>query len=267
VGCPVRCAPVRLATWNINSLNARVNRVEEWVSYAAPDVLCLQETKLGDAAFPALTFGEWGYETVHHGQGQWNGVAIASRVGLADVVHGFAPGIEPDTEARIVSAVCGGVRVVSVYVPNGRAVGHEQYQYKLEWLERLRRHVDAIASPDSEVLVAGDFNIAPADADVYDPAAFAGETHVSEPEREQLERLQSWGLTDLFRLVYPDAGRVFSWWDYRRGDFHEGRGMRIDLMLGTVPVASRTRYALIDRHARKGKLPSDHAPLLVDLAT
>jgi len=258
-------ARVRLATWNINSLKVRIDRLREWVDYAAPDVLCLQETKVADDAFPALTFAEWGYETVHHGQGQWNGVAIASRLGVTEVVHGFAPGIEPDVDARLVTATCGDMRVMSVYVPNGRAVGHEQYHYKLVWLDRLRAHLDAVAGPDDPVVVAGDFNIAPADRDVYDPAAFVGETHVTDDERERLVRLHEWGLVDLFRVAYPDADKVYSWWDYRRGDFHQGRGMRIDLALGSRAVAQGVDYALIDRHARKGKLPSDHAPMLIDL--
>ena len=257
---------MRLATWNINSLKVRIDRLQEWVGYAAPDVLCIQETKVADDAFPALLFAEWGYETVHHGQGQWNGVAIASRLGVTEVMHGFGPGIEPDTDARLVTATCGDLRVASVYVPNGRAVGHEQYHYKLGWLDRLRIHLDTVARPDEAVVVAGDFNIAPADRDVYDPAAFVGETHVTDDERQRLARLQEWGLVDLFRVAYPEAQQVYSWWDYRRGDFHQGRGMRIDLALGSRAVAESVDYALIDRHARKGKLPSDHAPMLIDLS-
>jgi len=256
---------VRLATWNVNSLNARLERITEWVDRVRPDVLCLQETKVSDDAFPALTFQERGYETVHHGQGQWNGVAILSSVGLDDAVHGFAPGIPADDDARLLTATCGGVRVVTVYVPNGREVGHEHYAYKLSWLERLADHLATIASPDDAVVVAGDFNIAPTDSDVWDAAKVHGATHVSPPERERLAQLCDWGLTDLFRHAYPDAPDVFSWWDYRRGDFHEGRGMRIDLVLGSDRLVEATSWALIDRHARKGKLPSDHAPVIVDL--
>lgn len=254
-----------MATWNVNSLNVRMPRVEEWLDLAAPDVLCLQETKLADDSFPGLTFETAGYETVHHGEGQWNGVGILSRVGISDVVHGFAEGIEPDPDARLVTASCDGVTVVCVYVPNGREVGHEHYHYKLSWLDRLVAHLDAVAAPTDRVIVCGDFNIAPSDTDVWDADEVHGATHVSGPERERLDAICGWGLSDLFRVQYPDATGVFSWWDYRRGDFHEGRGMRIDLVLGSAPVVDSTTFALIDRHARKGKLPSDHAPVFVDL--
>jgi exodeoxyribonuclease-3 len=225
----------------------------------------MQETKLADDAFPALTFASMGYESAHHGQGQWNGVAILSRVGLNDVVADFADGGEPDPDARIVTAVCGGIRVSSVYVPNGRSLDHEHYQYKLRWMDRLRHHVAAVSSPDEAVVVAGDFNIAPTDLDVYDPAKFVDATHTSPAERAALAALCDWGMSDLFRLHHPDAGQVYSWWDYRAGDFHQGRGLRIDLVLGTAPVAARSRFSVVDRNARKGQSPSDHAPVIVDL--
>jgi exodeoxyribonuclease-3 len=255
---------VRLATWNVNSLKARLARVEAWLSEVGPDVVCLQETKLADDAFPALAFSSLGYESVHHGQGQWNGVAILSRVGLDDVVAGFDDGDPPDAEARIVTATCAGMRVSSVYVPNGRALDHDHYRYKLAWLARLRAQLGGHASPEDAVVVAGDFNIAPDDRDVHDPAAFAGATHVSGPERAALAQLTDWGLQDVFRRCYDDGG-LFSWWDYRAGDFHQGRGMRIDLVLATAPVAERVRWCVIDRNARKGQQPSDHAPVVVDL--
>jgi exodeoxyribonuclease-3 len=255
---------VRIATWNVNSLKVRMPRVEAWLADVAPDVVLLQETKLADAAFPALAFGALGYEAAAHGQGQWNGVAILSRVGLDDVVANFADGEGPDAEARILSATCGGIRFSSVYVPNGRAVGHDHYHYKLGWLARLRAHVAATASADQPYVVGGDFNIAPDDRDVYDPAGFVGATHVSEPERAELRALEAWGMTDLFRARYADGG-IYSWWDYRAGDFHEGRGMRIDLLLATAPVAHRLSWVVIDRNARKGKQPSDHAPVVADL--
>jgi exodeoxyribonuclease-3 len=239
--------------------------VEEWLADMQPDVLCMQETKLADDAFPALTFAALGYEAVHHGQGQWNGVAILSRVGLTDPVANFADGAEPDAEARIVSATCGGVRVSSVYVPNGRSLDHEHYQYKLRWLARLRAHVAAQSAPADQVVVAGDFNIAPTDLDVYDPKKFVGATHVSPAERAELAALCEWGMTDLFRQHHPD-GKLYSWWDYRAGDFHQGRGLRIDLVLGTRAVADRCTFSIVDRNARKGQSPSDHAPVLVDLA-
>jgi exodeoxyribonuclease-3 len=256
---------VRLATWNVNSLNARQERVEEWLADAQPDVVCLQETKLADSAFPALAFAGLGYEAAHHGEGRWNGVAILSRVGLDDVVAGFADGAPADDEARLLTATCGGVRVMSVYVPNGRSLDHEHYQYKLRWLDRLLGHLDAVADPSAPTAVCGDFNIAPTDLDVWDPAAVHGATHVSEPERAALGRLLDWGLADLFRERFPDVERLYSWWDYRAGSFHKGLGMRIDLILGSAPLAARVRGALIDRNARKGKSPSDHAPVVIDL--
>jgi len=255
---------VRIATWNVNSLKIRLPRVEEWLGYARPDVLCLQETKLADAAFPAMAFETLGYQAAHHGRGQWNGVAILSRVGIDDVVDGFCTGVEPDQDTRVVSATCGGVRVSSVYAPNGRAVGSEHYAYKLSWFERLRRHLELSADPAGPVAVCGDFNVAPEDRDVWDPAAFVGATHVSQPEREALAHVMAWGLVDAFRARHEED-RLYTYWDYRAGDFHQHRGMRIDLVLATPALAGQVPFALVDRNARKGKLPSDHAPLLVDL--
>ncbi len=254
---------MRIATWNVNSLKVRMERVPEWLGYAQPDVLCLQETKLSDAAFPHMAFAAFGYESVHHGSGQWNGVAILSRVGIEDPVMGFADGAEADQDTRLVSARCGGVQVCSVYVPNGRTVGSEHYTYKLDWLARLRTHVAAIAKPTDAVAVCGDFNIAPTDKDVWDPAAFVGATHVTPEERQALLDLESWGLVDAFRQRWPEGG-LFTYWDYRAGDFHEHRGMRIDLILLSRRLAGNVTWALVDRNARKGKLPSDHAPLFVD---
>lgn len=256
---------MRIATWNINSLRARQERVEAWIDEVQPDVLLLQETKLADDAFPALTFEAMGYHCAHHGQGQWNGVAILSRVGLDDVVDNFATGIEPDPDARIVTATCGGLRVSSVYVPNGRALDDDHYVYKLDWLGRLVRHVDTVATPDADVIIGGDFNIAPEDRDVFDPTKTSGMTHVSPPERERLAELAAWGLSDVFRHHHVDADRVYSWWDYRAGDFHQGRGMRIDLLMCSRSVVERSNWCVIDRNARKGKSPSDHAPVILDL--
>ena len=255
---------MRIATWNVNSLKARMGRVEEWIGYAEPDVVCLQETKLADTAFPALAFSSLGYESAHVGAGQWNGVAILSRVGMDDVVPGFADGGSPDSDGRLVWATCGGVRVGSVYVPNGREVGHEQYGVKLDFLGRLRASLDVGADPAGDVVVCGDFNIAPTDDDVWDPARFEGATHVSRAEREALDVITAWGLFDAFRLRQPEP-RLFSWWDYRAGMFHKHQGMRIDLVLASRSLADRTSFATIDRNARKGKLPSDHAPLFVQV--
>jgi exodeoxyribonuclease III len=256
---------VRIATWNVNSVKQRQPRLLAWLDERQPDVVCLQETKLADDAFTELLGGDLagrGYEIALYGQPQWNGVAILSRAGLADVVRGIpgAPGF-PDPEARAVSATCSGLRVSSLYVPNGREPDSGHYRYKLAWLEALREQV--AAAPDTAVL-CGDFNIAPTDADVFDPAAFAGQTHVTAPEREALAQLEATGLHDVVRDHWPDQ-RVFSYWDYRAGMFHRDLGMRIDLVLAGGPVAQRVRAAWVDRKARKGTGPSDHAPVIVDL--
>lgn len=254
-----------VATWNVNSLNARIPRVEQWLDEVTPDVFCLQETKLAAEAFPDELFAERGYEVVHHGVNQWNGVAIASRVGIEESIDGFAVGIEADADARLVSARCGTIRVHSVYVPNGREVGHEHYHYKLSWLDRLRLHLEATTSPDEDVIVAGDWNIAPTDIDVWDPAAFVGSTHVTPEERAALESVKDWGLVDTFRSRYPEEG-LFSYYDYQAGRFHKRQGMRIDYVLASAPLADRSTLDLIDRNARKGTKPSDHAPVLAGFA-
>ena len=256
---------MRVATWNVNSVKQRVPRLLPWLDQRQPDVLCLQETKLADDAFTELLGGELdrrGYAVALHGEARWNGVAIASRAGLDDVVAGIpgAPGF-PRPEARAVSATCGGIRVYSVYVPNGRAPDSEHYRYKLAWLAALREMVGA--GPDASV-VCGDMNIAPTDADVFDPDAYIGQTHVTPPEREALASLQALGLHDVVRERWPTE-RVFTYWDYRAGMFHQDFGMRIDLVLATAPVADRVRAAWVDRQARKGTGPSDHAPVIVDL--
>jgi exodeoxyribonuclease-3 len=257
---------VRIATWNVNSLKARLPRVEGWLADAQPDVLCMQETKLSDDAFPAMTFAGLGYEAVHHGEGRWNGVAILSRVGIDGVVDGFADGGAPDGEARLLTATCGGVRVVTVYVPNGREVGHEQYHLKLAWMARLRRHLDATADAGTDVVVCGDFNVAPDDRDVWDPARCHGGTHVSPPERAALGEVAAFGLLDVLRRRYDDDA-LFSWWDYQAGAFHKHWGMRIDLLLATPSLADRLAWVLIDRNARKGEKPSDHAPLVAEFTS
>ena len=254
---------VRLATWNVNSLNARMPRVEEWLELAEPDVLCMQETKMADDAFPGLAFEAMGYEWAHHGQGRWNGVAILSRVGLADPGNGFADGGDADPDARIVWATCGGVRVASAYIPNGRELGHDHYHYKLHWLGRLRSHLEANADANAPVVVAGDFNVAPADNDVWNIADFEGLTHVSEPEREAFGAVADWGLVDVFRRRWPDDG-LYTFWDYQAGRFHKRQGMRIDMVMATEPLAQQVTTVLMDRNARKGEKPSDHAPVVVD---
>jgi exodeoxyribonuclease-3 len=256
---------VRLATWNVNSVKQRVPRLLPWLDERKPDVVCLQETKLADEAFTELLGSELadrGYEVAAHGERAWNGVAILSRVGLDDVAAGLAggPGF-PHQEARAVSATCAGIRVVSVYVPNGREPDSEHYAYKLAWLGALR---DAVAAGAATTIVCGDINIAPTDEDVFDPDAYVGQTHVTAPERAALAELQAVGLHDVVRDRWPGK-RVFSYWDYRAGMFHQDLGMRIDLVLAGDDVAGRVKAAWIDRQARKGKGPSDHAPVIVDL--
>src|SRR4051812_45177342 len=240
-------------------------RLLPWLDQRRPDIVCLQETKLEDSKLRELLDPELqarGYELAAHGEPTWNGVAILSRVGLEDVVTGLdgAPGF-PHPEARAVSADCGGVRVFSVYVPNGRQPGSEHYAYKLEWLAALR---DLVAKGPDASLVCGDMNIAPADEDVFDPDAYVGQTHVTPPEREALQELQALGLHDVVREQWPGE-RVFTYWDYRAGMFHQDLGMRIDLVLASDPVAQRVQAAWVDRQARKGSGPSDHAPVVVDL--
>jgi exodeoxyribonuclease-3 len=256
---------VRVVTWNVNSVKQRMPRLLPWLDQRKPDVVCLQETKVPDDVFGDLlgdALAERGYEAAAYGESRWNGVAILSRVGLDDVVKGVdgAPGF-PDPEARAIAATCGGVRVHSLYVPNGREPDSDHYRYKLGWLAALR---DVVAAGPDDAIVCGDMNIAPADADVFDPAAYVGQTHVTAPERAALAELQGLGLADVVRDRWPDQ-RVFTYWDYRAGMFPKDLGMRIDLMLATAPVASRVKAAWVDRFARKGTGPSDHAPVIVDL--
>jgi len=256
---------VRIATWNVNSVKQRVPRLLPWLDERQPDVVCLQETKLTDDAFHELLGDELGdrdYKFAVHGEATWNGVAILSRAGLDDVVAGLpgAPGF-PDPESRAIAATCGGIRVVSVYVPNGRMPDSDHYRYKLAWLASLRQMV--AADPEATV-VCGDMNIAPTDDDVFDPDAYIGQTHVTAPERKALAELMELGLHDVMRDRWPNE-RVFTYWDYRAGMFHQDLGMRIDLVLAGEPVAARVRAAWVDRQARKGSGPSDHAPVMVDL--
>jgi exodeoxyribonuclease-3 len=253
---------MRIATWNVNSLNARLPRVEEWLEYAQPDILCMQETKLADAAFPEMAFAALGYEAAFHGDGRWNGVAIISKVGITDVQKGFLSDAD-EQGARLITANCGGISVTSVYVPNGRLVDSEFYEQKLEWLGELRSYLDAVAKPKDAVAVCGDFNVAPDDRDVWDPAKTSGSTHVTEPERKALQNVEAWGLSDALRTQY-DIGGLYSWWDYRAGCFHKHEGLRIDLVLLSKVLAENVSFVLIDRNARKGKQPSDHAPVLAD---
>ena len=277
---------MRIATWNVNSLKARQDAVERWLERAAPDVLLLQETKLTDADAPLMAFAMAGYQLIHHGEGRWNGVAIAAREGLSvgDVVTNFGDGpvrdsgpggagaesigeedFDPFDEARMLAATVDGVRVVSLYAPNGRVVGSPFYDGKIAWFERLTRWVRETTTPGDAVILGGDLNVAPTDADVWDAEAVHGGTHVSEPERAAFRALLELGLVDAYRARHSETGR-FSWWDYRAGMFHKNLGMRIDHLLVSGSVAARVVDAEIDREARKGPpVPSDHAPLMIDL--
>jgi len=258
---------MRIATWNVNSVRQRIPRLLPWLDERRPDVVCLQETKLADDAFDELLgeeLGGRGYAVAAHGQGQWNGVAILSRVGLDDVVTGLAGAPDWEVpEARAVAATCGGIRVHSLYVPNGRTPDSDHYRYKLAWLAALR---DVVAAGPEDAILCGDVNIAPADADVFDPEAYIGQTHVTPPEREALAALMSLGLHDVVRERWPSE-RIFTYWDYRAGMFHQNKGMRIDLVYATPDVAAAVTDAVVDREARKGKGPSDHAPIVVDLGS
>jgi exodeoxyribonuclease-3 len=294
---------MRIATWNVNSVRARLPRLLGWLADAQPDVVCLQETKCSADEFPAAEVAELGYRSAAHGDGRWNGVAVLSRVGLDDVRRGFsgepvwtgepdgaggasdpgragpasdpAPPMEaeplftvdapaPVAESRAIQATCGGVRVCSVYVPNGRSPLSAHYTYKLDWLAALHDALGAELGRTDSLVLCGDFNVAPTDADVWDPAAFVGSTHVTEPERQALAKLRALGLTDV--VPRPMKGpNPFTYWDYRAGMFHQDKGMRIDLVYASEPVAARVESAYIDREARKGKGPSDHAPIVVDL--
>ncbi|WP_241996570.1 exodeoxyribonuclease III [Kribbella antiqua] len=257
---------MRVATWNVNSVKQRLPRLLGWLDERQPDVVCLQETKLANDAFTELLDEELtsrGYQTALHGEVQWNGVALLSKVGLEDVVTGLAeaPGF-PHPEARAIAATCGGIRIHSLYVPNGRVPDSDHYHYKLAWLAALRA---VVAAGPADQIVCGDMNIAPTDADVFDPAAYVGQTHVTAPERQALADLMAAAdLHDVVRERWPDE-RVFSYWDYRAGMFHQDLGMRVDLMLASDPVADRVKAAWIDRKARKGTGPSDHAPVILDL--
>jgi exodeoxyribonuclease-3 len=267
---------MRIATWNVNSLKARLDKVAWWLQRVQPDVLLMQETKLTDDAFESDEFSRQGYEVAHHGEGRWNGVAIASRVGIRDVVTNFGQPLqpaktpdvgddEPLAEARMISAICGDMRVVSIYAPNGRTVDSPFYRAKLAWFGRLTRWLRETQSPEQALVVGGDFNVAPTDADVWDPQACHGGTHVSAPERAAFNALMGWGLVDAYRLKHPEPRR-YTWWDYRAGSFHKNLGMRIDHLLVTRAVGERLVGSEIDREARKGKpTPSDHTPLVIDI--
>lgn len=267
---------MRIATWNVNSLKARLEKVLWWLDRAKPDVLLMQETKLTDADAPVEAFKQAGYELAHHGEGRWNGVAIASRCGISGMITNFGESLrpartsetaddEPLAEARMLAAECGGLRIICVYAPNGREVGSPFYEAKLAWFDKLARWINQTISPNTPAVIGGDFNVAPDDIDVWDPLACHGGTHVSEPERQAFGRLAHAGFVDAYRLHHPEPGR-YTWWDYRAGNFHKNVGMRIDHLLVTTSLQHRVVWAEIDREARKGKpMPSDHAPVVIDI--
>jgi exodeoxyribonuclease-3 len=266
---------VGIATWNVNSLKARLVKVTWWLERARPDVLLIQETKLTDADAPSDVFGQAGYELAHHGEGRWNGVAIASRCGIENVITNFGEPLrraktsdvgddEPLAEARMISAECGGLRLVCVYAPNGRVVDSPFYVAKLAWFDRLSRWMNTM-NDGIPMVLGGDLNVAPADEDVWDARACHGGTHVSPPERAAFQRLCLDGMVDAYRLHHPEVGR-YTWWDYRAGNFHKNFGMRIDHLLVSTSLKPRVVWAEIDREARKGKpIPSDHAPVVADI--
>lgn len=270
---PVACDVVRIATWNVNSIRSRIDRVSAWLERSDVDVLAMQETKCKDEQFPTMPFAALGYEVVHTGVSQWNGVAIASRVGIEDVMVGFEgqPTWDEASEARALGATCGGVRVWSLYVPNGRSVDSDHYRYKLEWLAALDRTSTEWLreDPDAAIALVGDWNIAPTDDDVWDMAVFEHSTHVTPPERAAFTAIES-RYGDVVRPFTPGPG-TFTYWDYTQLRFPRREGMRIDFVLGSPALAARVTHAAIDRDERKpGKKgtppPSDHAPVIVDLS-
>ena len=271
---------MRIATWNVNSVGARLPRLNDWLELVEPDVLCLQETKITNDAFPGERAEELGYEVEANGDGRWNGVAILSRIGMKDVVKNYPGqpaydppmdeddpaliGKPPTVESRAIGATCGPLRVWSVYVPNGRTLDSPHFPYKLEWMAALKTALTPEIETGQPFVVMGDFNIAPTDKDVWDPAAFVGSTHVTKAERAAYQALIDLGLVDLdARALKGD--HPFTYWDYRAGSFHKGMGMRIDLVLASKPVADAVSDAYVDREARKGKGPSDHSPVVVDV--
>ncbi|MDQ1710164.1 MAG: exodeoxyribonuclease [Frankiaceae bacterium] len=257
---------MRIATWNVNGIRARLPRLVPWLEAVAPDICALQETKCKDDGFPAAEMQALGYEFAHHGTGGFNGVALLSRVGLDDVAFGFPGTDDPKmAEARCVTAVAGGVRAYSLYIPNGRSLDSAEYPYKLEWLRHLGESIEAVAKPADPVVAMGDFNVALHDDDVWDRAAFNGSTHVTEPERDGVRRLIDWGMSDVAAKARIAKGdHPFTYWDYRAGMFHKDMGMRIDYVLATEPIAGAITDAYVDRDARKGSSPSDHAPIVID---
>ncbi|MBN1208634.1 MAG: exodeoxyribonuclease III [Myxococcaceae bacterium] len=254
---------MKIATWNVNSVRARQERLLNWLKAHQPDVLCLQELKCEEQAFPTEAVRELGYHAALHGQKTYNGVAILSKAEPLDVLRGISDGVE-DSQSRVIAATVSGVRVLSVYAPNGQAVDSPAYEYKLDWYMRLRRYLDTRHNADQPMVLCGDWNVAPENIDTWDPALWEGQTLFTVKERDALQRLCAFGLTDTFRKLHPDEQK-FSWWDYRMLAFPKNKGLRIDHIFATAPVVERLVKVEIDREERKGKQPSDHAPVWVEL--
>jgi exodeoxyribonuclease-3 len=254
---------LKVVSWNVNSIRARLDRVVEWVDRTAPDVLCMQETKVADALFPREPFESRGYHVAVFGQPTYNGVAIVARTPIEQIACGL-PEPNPDPGSRLIAATVAGVRVVNVYVPNGRAVDSPYFPMKLEWIRRLRAYLDESAKATDAIVVCGDFNVTPEDRDVYDPELLRNQIHCHPEERRALAEFAAFGLVDLFRRHHPEPG-LFSWWDYRMGAFHRNWGLRIDQIWASGTVAERCTASSIDRDARKGKQPSDHAPVIAEI--
>ena len=253
---------MKIATWNVNSITARLIHVTRWLESARPDVLCMQETKCTDDKFPAEAFADIGYKSEAYGQPTYNGVAILSRLELTNVRRGFPDG-EAAAQARLLAATVGGIQVVNVYIPNGQAVGSDKYWFKLDWMKRLRLFFDSECKTSDAVLLCGDFNVAPDDRDVHDPEFWRGRILFSEDEKDSLNRIKAWGFTDAFRMHHEEAG-LFSWWDYRAGAFRRNLGLRIDHVWVSEPLAQRCTDVFIDKEPRRWERPSDHAPVVAE---
>lgn len=257
---------MKLATWNVNSIKARKDRALSWLEQHQPDVLCIQELKVEDKGFPKSEVEALGYHCAIHGQKTYNGVAILSRTPPEEVTQGLGDGVD-DTHARLISAKVDGVRILSAYFPNGQEVGSDKFAYKLEWMKRLRAYLDTHCDAHAdEVALCGDFNVAPFDDDIARLKEFQGGVLACDEVRDALAAIRDFGLVDVFRPFHPD-GRVYSWWDYRGGGFERGNGLRIDHVYATARLARRSIGAIVDREERKGKLPSDHAPVVVEFGS
>jgi exodeoxyribonuclease-3 len=255
---------MKIATWNVNSVRSRLERLLSWLEKAEPDIVCLQELKVTDDAFPYEPIRDAGYHAAVCGQKTYNGVAILARVEPANVERGLGDDVD-DPQARLIAADVAGVRVISAYFPSGQVVGSEKYTYKLDWLRRLKEYLEQRYRPSDPLVLCGDFNVAPDDHDAANPEKWAGSVLCHETAREALENVRSWGLTDVFRQHHPEGG-IYSWWDYRMLGFPKNDGLRIDHIFATKPLAERCTGAEIDRDERKGQKPSDHAPVIATFA-